>query len=448
MQAKRQKRRMWRFRRSSEGREREVRTLKLNFYKSARFANAFKWRLIENGVPRKTADGVTHSLVLHLSQRQAPAPSHDPATVPAKSPDRAKVQQLFHRGNKSAAQGAYAEAAALYDEALESDPSHTEALNNLGASLSRLGRYEEAEQCFRQSIAIKPNYADPHGNLGALLRRRGDLVGAEASLRRALKLRPNFTDARISLGLTLTFLNRLRDARACFAKALKSAPCNVQALHGMGQIATLEGRFEEADATFRRIIELDPKMTDAWAGLAATRRMTRADGEWFESAEKIATSGIHPLEEANLRFAMGKYCDNVNDFDRAFQNFKRGNELLKSGAEDYDRKARSRLIGELSRGYSRDAISKIAVAGSSSSKPVFVVGMPRSGTSLAEQIIASHPAVHGAGELLFWENLISREPGITQEIMSEPARSKVADQYLRILEGLSAHALRVVDKAP
>ena len=346
------------------------------------------------------------------------------------------------------AQGAHAEAAALFEEALEIDPSHTEALNNLGASLSHLGRYEEAEQCFRQSIAIKPNYADPHGNLGALLRRRGDLVGAEASLRRALKLRPNFTDARISLGLTLTFLNRLRDARACFAKALKSAPYNVQALHGMGQIATLEGRFEEADATFRRIIELDPKMTDAWAGLAATRRMTHADGEWFESAEKIATSGIHPLEEANLRFAMGKYCDDVNDFDRAFQNFKRGNELLKSAAEDYDRKARSRLIGELSRGYSQDAISKIAVAGSSSSKPVFVVGMPRSGTSLAEQIIASHPAVHGAGELLFWESLISREPGITQEIMSEPARSKVADQYLRILEGLSANALRVVDKAP
>ena len=128
------------------------------------------------------------------------------------------------------------------------------------------------------------------------------------------------------------FLGRLRDARACFAKVLKTAPRNVHALHGMGQIAVLEGRFEEAEATFRRIIEIDPKMPNAWAALAGTRKMTNADGEWFKSAEEIATSAIHPLEEANLRFSMGKYCDDVSDFAQAFQNFKRGNELLKTAA--------------------------------------------------------------------------------------------------------------------
>ena len=89
---------------------------------------------------------------------------------------------------------------------------------------------------------------------------------------------------------------------------------------------------------FRRILELDPKMPAAWASLAGTRKMTNADGEWFKSAEAIATSAVHPLEEANLRFAMGKYCDDVNDFAQAFQNFRRGNELLKTAAEEYDRK--------------------------------------------------------------------------------------------------------------
>jgi Flp pilus assembly protein TadD len=426
----------------------EVRPLRLNFYKKAKFANSFKWRLIEHGVAREIADGVTQSLLLYLSQLQPPTASHDAATVPAKSPDRAKVQQLFHRGNKFVAQGAYAEAAALFEEAVEIDPSNAETLNNLGASLSQLGRYVEAEQCFRQSIALKPNYLDPHSNLGSLLRQRGDFVGAEASLRRALKLRPNFTDARINLGLTLTALSRVRDARACFAKVLKSAPRNTDALHGLGQIAVLEGRFQEADATFRRIIELDPKMSKTLAALAFTRRMTHADGEWFKRAEEIATSDIHPLEEADLRFAMGKYCDDVNDFDRAFQNFKRGNELYGAGADDYDRKARSRLIDDLIRVYSRDAISKIAAGGSPSSKPVFVVGMPRSGTSLTEQIIASHPAAYGAGELLFWELLITKDAGLRKGIMSEAARSKVADQYLPNLERHSDNALRVVDKAP
>jgi tetratricopeptide (TPR) repeat protein len=417
-----------------------VRPLRLNFYKKAKFANSFKWRLIERGVAREIADGVTQSLVLHLSQNPVSAPSLDPAAAPAGSPDRTNVQRLFHRGNKSLAQGAYAEAAGLFEEALEIDPSHAEALNNLGASLSHLGRYVEAEQCFRRSIAIKPSYADAHGNLGYLLRLKGDLVGAEAALRYALKLKPSFTDARVNLGLTLTSLSRLRDAKACFAKALKATPRNTHALHGMGQIATLEGRFEEADATFRRIIEFDPRMPKAWAALAGIRKMTHADGEWFKRAEEIATSAIHPLEEADLRFAMGKYCDDVNDFDRAFPNFKRGNELLSAAAAGYDRKERSSLIDDLSRVYSRDGISKIAAGGSSSSKPVFVVGMPRSGTSLAEQIIASHPAAYGAGELLFWELLVLREAGVKQDFMSESARSKAADQYLRILEGHSASA--------
>jgi len=425
----------------------EVRPLDLNFYKRAKFANSFKWRLIENGVARETADNVTQSLVVYLSQGQAPSPGQNSADAPANRPDRAKVQQLFHRGNTFFAQGNYAEAAALYEEAVELESSHAEALNNLGSSLSHLGRYEEAEQCFRDAMAIKPNYSDPYGNLGVLLRQKSYLADSEASLRRALKLRPNDLDARVNLGLTLVFLGRLRDARACFAKVLKTSPRNVLALFGMGQIAALEGRFEEAETTYRRIIEIRPRMTNAWAALPGTRKMTNADAEWLKNAEELATSAIHPLEEANLRFAMGKYCDDVNDFADAFKNFKRGNELLKTTAEDYDRKKRSHLIDELIRVYSRESIAKIGAAGSSSVKPVFVVGMPRSGTSLAEQIIASHPAAYGAGELHFWANLIEKDRGLTRDILGEPTRPKVAEEYLGILEGFSASALHVVDKA-
>jgi hypothetical protein len=145
---------------------------------------------------------------------------------------------------------------------------------------------------------------------------------------------------------------------------------------------------------------------------------------------------------------MGKYCDDVNDFARAFQNFKRGNELLKTAAEDYDRRERSHLIDDLIRVYTREALSKIEIAESSSRKPVFVVGMPRSGTSLAEQIIASHPAAYGAGELYFWATVSAKNKGPTQAILSEPTRAKLAKDYLSILDGISANASRVVDKAP
>jgi tetratricopeptide (TPR) repeat protein len=428
--------------------DREVRPLQLNFYKKAKFANSFKWRLIENGVARKTADDVTQSLVLHLSQGQVPAPNRAVEGAPANPGDKQEAQRLFHRGNKFLAQGAHAEAAAIYEQAVALDSSHAETLNNLGASLSYLGHYEEAERYFRLSIAANPNFPDPHSNLGNLLRIKAELVGAEVSLRRALKLKPNFADARVNLGLTLTFLGRLRDAKACFAKVLKAAPGNVQALHGMGQIAALEGRFEEAESTFKRIIELDPKMPKAWAGLATTRKMTPADADWFKGAEKLATSDIGPMEEANLRFAMGKYCDDLNDFAQAFENFKRANELLKSAAKKYDPKIRSHVVDELIRGYPRGSISNIIVPGSLSARPVFVVGMPRSGTSLAEQIIATHPAAYGAGELQFWDRLIFEDAAIRKSILGEPARAQLAEQYLGVLQKLSANALRVVDKSP
>lgn len=426
----------------------DVRPLNLNFYKKAKLANSFKWRLIENGVARKTADQVTQSLVLHLTQGPIPSSGRNSAEKPNHPSDRARAQNLFNRGNKSFEQGGYSEAAAFFEEAAELDSSHAEALNNLGSSLSFLSRYDEAEQCIRQAIAIKPNYADAHGNLGNLLRMKGDFVAAEAELRLALKLRPTFTEARINLGLALTFLGRLRDARACFAKVLKVAPRNVLALHGIGQLTALEGRFEEAETTFKRVLDIDPKMPAAWASLAGIRKMTDADGEWFKSMEKIATSDVHPLHEANLRFAMGKYLDDVGNFPQAFQNFKRGNELLKTAAADYDRKERSRLIDELIRVYTGEAMAKIPVPVSSSSKPVFVVGMPRSGTSLAEQIIASHPSAYGAGELHFWAALVAKDTGLTQGIPSEPVRAKLAEEYLRILEASSANASRVVDKAP
>jgi tetratricopeptide (TPR) repeat protein len=269
-----------------------------------------------------------------------------------------------------------------------------------------------------------------------------NLVAAEASLRRALKLKPTFTEARINLGLTLTFLGRLRDARASFAKVLKAAPRNTQALFGIGQVTALEGRFEEAETAFKRIVDIDPKMTSAWASLAGTRKMTDADGEWFKNAEKLATSNLHPLEEANLRFAMGKYFDDLGKFASAFQNFKRGNELLKTAAADYDGKERSRLIDDLIRVYSPEAIKNIGAAGSSSVKPVFVVGMPRSGTSLAEQIIASHPAASGAGELQFWAALVAEDPGLRDHVLSESARPKVAEQYLRTVSAHSRCVLR------
>ena len=245
-------------------------------------------------LPRESAAGITQSLIVHLSQSQGSAPSQDSAGGVASRSERTKAQDLFNRGNKSFANAVYADAAALYEKAIELDPSHSGAMNNLGASLIELNRQEEAEQYFRQAIAVNPNFADPHCNLGVLLRSKSDLTGSEAALRRSLKLKPNFIEARINLGLTLSFAGRLRDARSYLAKALKKAPRNIEALYGMGQLAVFEGRFDEAEAVFKRVIEIDPKMPGAWAAIVGLHKMTscrrRLAQECCDRCEQRSTS--------------------------------------------------------------------------------------------------------------------------------------------------------------
>lgn len=423
--------------------DRKIRTLRLNFYKKARFANSFKWRLIENGVEPSVADEVTQSLILHLSRDLPKAAKLSDASTPRL--DSVKIQHLLDEGNRCLMEGAYAQAIVHYQESLELQPRNPEALCNLGVALFSLGRYQEAEQCYRQSLDINPMSAQTLCNLAAVL--QGNAPEAEKYLRRALQINPKYADARSKLGLVLTIAGRLREAKAAFKKALKVDSRQAEALLGLGQIARSEGHFEEAESLIKRALKIAPTLPGAWAAVPTLRRMTIADRDWQEGAEEIAGSAIPLWQQAELRFAIGKYCDDVEDFERAFQNYRRANELLKTVAQKYDRHAHSTFADGMIRSHSREALAKAADCGSASVKPVFVLGMPRSGTSLVEQIIASHPSATGAGELQFWLDAgRANQAELLQGILGEPARKKLAESYLGILAQQGPDALRVVDK--
>lgn len=429
--------------------DQQIRTLRLNTYKRAKFAHSFRWKLLESGFDGSIADEVTRSLVLQLSLNEGGlVPGQDSVAASAKPPKFTSARHLFAQGNKHVEQGEYTEAIGRYQELVRLHPRHADGLNNLGSALCRFGRYEEAEEYFHRAIRIKPNHSEAHCNLGLVYRWRGNLADSEASLRRALKINPSNVDARVNLGLILILIGRLRDAKACFEKVLKTTPRHPEALYGLGQIAGMDGRFDDAEVLFKRVLEVNPKMTDAWAGLASLRKMTQSDAIWRDAAEKLAVSGVAPLEESSLRFAIGKYWDDVEDYAQAFPNFKRANELLKDAAAPYNRELRTRFVDGLIGIYTRETICQVGEGASTSMKPVFVVGMMRSGTSLVEQIIASHPGAKGAGELPFWGEAMHEHAAVVRQgLIDEPVRKKLAEDYLRVLAGYP-DALRVVDKAP
>lgn len=424
--------------------DREGRALQMNAFKKAQLANSFKWRLLEKGLEPQIVEELTRALVIRLSRKPARS-----VAVAASPPAAPNAQALLTEAGNLLAQAAYGEAIQRFQDALQLDPRNVIARNNLGAALCKLGRYQEAEEQFRRAIHLRPSHPEAHSNLGTVLRWTGRPTESEMPLRRALKLKPTYVDAQINLSVTLVLLGRLREAKAILEKTRRIAPRNVAALVGMGQIAGHEGRLAEAETRFERALEVDPKAHDAWAALVALRRMTPADDAWLRRAEQIAAGGLAPHDEATVRFAIGKYWDDVQDFPRAFRSYRRANELHKMAAAPYSTEARTRFVDDMTRVYTREALSRTYRGATDSTQAVFVVGMPRSGTSLVEQIIASHPQARGAGELGFWGAAMRRhETVLRHELPGELLTKTLAAAYLRVLAGHGADQPRVVDKAP
>jgi len=430
--------------------DQETRPLKLNVFKRAKLANSFKWRLLEKGVEKPLVEELTHALVLRLTTGKAgsahPAKSLDASAGRAAAEN---AQTLLIKGNGHMARGEYAEAVNCYQDAVRLDGRNPVTRNNLGAALCRVGEYKEAEEQFRRAIETRANNAEAHFNLGTLLRLKGQIVESEMPLRRALKLKPGYVEAQISLGTTLTVLGRPHDARDLLEKALRLDRRNVGALVALGFLVAREGRFAEAEGLFNRALEIDAKAPDVWVGLAGLKKMTAADAAvWLKGAQASADNALEPLSEARIRYAIGKCYDDIGDFTRAFRSYQRANELMKTGALAYDGEARKRFVDDMIRVYTREALSGAQKGGSDSALPVFVVGMPRSGTSLVEQIIASHPAARGAGELRFWGQAFRKHAArLSQGLPDQALRKQLAEDYLRTLGRGATGALCVVDKS-
>lgn len=430
---------------------REAAVLKLNLFKRAKLLNSFKWRLSELGFDQKSVEELTQVVLMQLYFKG------ESAGIPQSSKGAAReggggsarrLPILLGEADALLAEGNHAAAAKRLFEALTLDNRQAEVHEKLALVLCYLGRYGEAESGFRRAIELKPSLSAAHSNLGLLLRDKGDLAASETVLRRAVKQDPKNPLNLASLGLTLGLRGRLSEARECFQKAQRMKPRDAAIITSMGWIAGIEGHFAEAEGHYRAALEVDPEHPGAWALLAGLRRMTEADKDWLQGVERTIAGGVAPLVESKLRYAMGKYFDDLGKYSRAFEQYKRANELQKPVTAPYDRADRTKVVDETIATYTRQRLAQPAKGASGSARPVLVTGMMRSGTSLVEQIIASHPQAMGAGELDFWNtNGRKLQETMRGEGPDDSLARKLAGSYLNVLEQHSASALRVVDKS-
>jgi tetratricopeptide (TPR) repeat protein len=356
------------------------------------------------------------------------------------------VEAHDNRGTVMLALGRLDEAQASCQQAIALDPEFAEAHNNLGTVLHQRGQLEQAVASYRRALQLSPNLAEGHNNLGNTFRSLGQLSQAEVSYDRALQIDSRFVQAYCNRATVLRLQGMTEQAQASCRAALKIDPQSAAAIIVLAEASADRGEFAEAEKLFKQAASLEPESVEAWAGLARLRKMTAADASWLSQAQLIASAKLPALKEITLRYAIGKYLDDVREFDRAFLEFRRANELTKLCRPPHDRQLLTRTVDSITRMYDRKWLSDCRPGGAEFTGPVFIVGMLRSGTTLAEQILAAHPAVFGAGELAFWSKASDRHRACVGN--EGTLLTELAADYDRLLRNQSNGAPRVVDKMP
>ena len=390
-------------------------------------------------------------------------------------------------GNALRGQGKLDEAVAEYQKALALRPDYVNAHNNLGVALREQGKLEEAVAQYQRALALA-DVAQTHKNLGVALQEQGKLDAAVAHLRRSLELEPSVVETHCNLGDVLRDQGELEEAAAQYEQALSLKPDHAAALGGLGSALREQGKFEEAFAacrqalafkpdfaaahahlghTFREIgrleearsayskaIELAPQKCAFYHGLSTVKGFARSDAD-LAAMEKLAseTASLSAEDQIYLGFALGKAYDDLGEREPSFRHLL-GSNALKRQRIVYDEVA---VLGEFARireVFSPELMRKKRDLGDSSPTPVFIIGMPRSGTTLIEQILASHPNIFGAGELMNIARAVrglnsapASFPETVPSMGSEQLR-QLGASYVAAVRALAPNAERITDKMP
>ena len=383
--------------------------------------------------------------------------------------------------------GRLEEAVALLQDSLAVEPANPGANYNLANALAALGRDEAAILAYRRSLMGRSDYPPAWINLAAALVRTGAFEAAERAAGEAVRLAPDHPVAHRGLGDARRGLGQHLPAANAYERALALNPADAAACCNLGQALQDAGRYDEALAAYRRALGLELRGAPAWVALAGALR------ELGESADAITAldralaidpasarawyvrSGLKSFaagdaeigrmeallgeaearafsheDRLDLEFAVGKAWMDVGDPDRAFAHLDAGNRR-KRAALAYDVQDDIAALDAVAGAFTPGLLRRLEGAGAPSDRPVFVVGMPRSGTTLVEQILASHPDIHGAGELTLLDaslnRVLSPAPWAAADISAE-AVGAVGRAYVEGLAAIAPAWRRVVDKLP
>jgi tetratricopeptide (TPR) repeat protein len=352
-------------------------------------------------------------------------------------------------------QGRLNEAIACFRRALDLKPNYAEAHGHMGFALQGQGRLDEAVACYRQALVLKPDFAEAHNNLGNALQEQGKLDEAEACFRQALVLNPDFAAAHNNLGAALMAQGELDEAVACYRQALVLKPDFAEAHNNMGNVLRSLGRLKEARDYFEKAIRLAPKNPVFYFSLAASKQFAAGDPHLAAMQELAQDIGrLNAEQQIYLHFGLGKALADVKQHEQAFHYLLQGNALKRQQIA-YDEAATLEFFQRIQTVFTPELMRSKQGPGNPSTVPVFILGMPRSGTTLVEQILASHPKIFGAGERDDFKKAVIRLsdrkrvsfPELVRTVSDEDLR-QLGTSYLDVIRAIAPEATLITNKMP
>jgi tetratricopeptide (TPR) repeat protein len=340
-----------------------------------------------------------------------------------------------------------------YQRALTINPGLADAHYNLGNLYAELDNLDAAIVHYEHSIALRPAFPEAHNNLANILLKRGRYEEAVAHYKDAIRLKPAYASAQRSLGDALEAQGSIDDAIACYRAALAIEAEDPTILNRLASALLIAGRLDEASRAYETAIDIAPENIGIQHNYAAVKPFADDDRR-LAPLEKLHAreDQLSDVERIVLHFTLGKAYADLRDPDRSFRHLDAGNRLKRQHVT-YDERGTVLLMQRIAGAFSRDVLSARSDVGHDSEAPVFVIGMPRSGSSLVEQILASHPRVFGAGELNDFEDATSdvsrRGAGAYPEMlakMSDDDLRQLGKSYVERLSRVGAAKDRIVDK--
>jgi tetratricopeptide (TPR) repeat protein len=360
-----------------------------------------------------------------------------------------RAADLMAAGRRLHQAGQLTEAETLYRRVLAVDPGHADALNLLGLVAYQTGRQELAVKLLREAILKNGRDPSSYSNLGNALYGQGNLAEAVAAYRQAIRIKPHYPEAHSNLGAALEQQGKLDEAVAEYHQAIRINPDYADAHLNLGVALEEQGKLDQALNAFERAIELAPQRALTYRLLSDVKRFSTTDPH-LAAMERLARDleSLSVEDQIELHFALGKAYADVGDHEQSFQNFLRGN-TLKRQRVSYDEAETHSLFSRIRNVFTLDLMRSKRGLGELSRKPVFIIGMPRSGTTLVEQILASHPSVFGAGELEYISKAVEKISGPDTAWMRFDAQFRqLGASYVNFINTLAPNAERVVDKMP